>query len=166
MNKIFIHKKEKSFWEETTGLGRPEQYPDHFKPYHPLGGGFIRWFDPDAMEETVKPTTRIPGFASIDGEGEEFPCTYNPISKWNGWHKPLFTTDVFNNIIKCFNMVEHSRNTDENNPDGILVHYYCATEKRPDDIEDCSTVYLYKDTAEFYGFCWVCKPNKRKEQLC
>jgi hypothetical protein len=141
---------------------RPKGCPDHFTPVCRVGSGdFVRWVDLDTFEKMTFPQKMEAGYARFE-DGVFYPCMCNPHDKWNGWAKPSFTKEVYDQILKDINMeVKHV--VKEENYNLLYVH---LIEEDLDELDDHSLTYHF-DNGTYYldGWMWDFYTEEQKQKV-
>ncbi len=85
------------------------------------------------------------------GEPSKYECIYDRNDRWNGWHMPLFTKEVFDSIIEDthINIIRTTR-------EGIFITDYDEDGIAGTRVVDGKTYY------EFYGWIWECEDYDKK----
>ena len=113
----------------------------------PLGGGFVQRARLADFTEEEPPHTLVDGIACVDGEGD-YPCIFDPYTKWNGWSCPFFTRDIIEKVADDWNMQIVRVGDDE----------YLHDPQYSDDPQDGIFVLQATETMyELVGVCWDCE---------
>jgi hypothetical protein len=150
--------------DKPESLDRPAGVPKDHVPVYKYGGGFICWVDLTQFVKTTLPEGMQPGYARFE-DGPFHACLCNPYDRWNGWAKPHFSKEVFNDILKETHM-EIKQTQEEEEEDYRILYVHEIDDEVEELYDHQARVYHSADDTDFFdGWCWDFYTEEEKQQV-